>query len=240
LATFVLVHGAWHGAWCWQNLIPALEQLGHRAAVTELPGHGEDPTPPEDVTLADYVGAVIHSVRSAGSLPVLVGHSMAGVFCAQVAEEIPDGIAALVSLASPPARDSVTMMHAVSAADPAYVGHLQWSFDARTARMSPQGTRDFLYQLCPQHLIDLALERFCPEPVAPFQVPIRITADNYGRVRRFYIGCEYDRVVTKEVQQQACRAIPRANVYTIAADHAPFFSAPEALVRCLDTIARNL
>jgi pimeloyl-ACP methyl ester carboxylesterase len=54
MSTFLLVHGAWHGAWCWSKLVPELEALGHKTIVFDLPSHGEDKTPAGDVTLDDY------------------------------------------------------------------------------------------------------------------------------------------------------------------------------------------
>jgi len=41
MATFGLVHGSWHGGWCWERLIPELEARGHRAVAVDLPA--EDP-----------------------------------------------------------------------------------------------------------------------------------------------------------------------------------------------------
>lgn len=38
MATFVLVHGAWHGGWCWEKLKPLLEQAGHTVVAKDLPG----------------------------------------------------------------------------------------------------------------------------------------------------------------------------------------------------------
>jgi alpha-beta hydrolase superfamily lysophospholipase len=38
---FVLIHGGFHGAWCWERTIPELERLGHEAIAIDLPGHGE-------------------------------------------------------------------------------------------------------------------------------------------------------------------------------------------------------
>ncbi|WP_461056300.1 alpha/beta fold hydrolase [Spirosoma arcticum] len=55
MITFVLVHGAWHGAWCWKKVTPLLEANGNRVLVPDLPGHGVDKTPPATVTLDDYV-----------------------------------------------------------------------------------------------------------------------------------------------------------------------------------------
>lgn len=77
--TYVLVHGAWHGAWCWQKVVPLLEARGNKVITFDLPGHGDDTTKPENVTLADYVNKLV-SVTNAQKGPViLVGHSMAGV-----------------------------------------------------------------------------------------------------------------------------------------------------------------
>ena len=48
MATFVLVHGAFHGAWCWFKLVPELEKRGQRVVAIDLPGAGDDPTPVAD------------------------------------------------------------------------------------------------------------------------------------------------------------------------------------------------
>ena len=46
MSRFVLVHGAWHGAWCWEKVVPLLAARGHAARAIDLPGHGDDPAPP--------------------------------------------------------------------------------------------------------------------------------------------------------------------------------------------------
>jgi pimeloyl-ACP methyl ester carboxylesterase len=43
--TFILVHGGWHGAWCWNKVLPLLKEKGVNAIAIDLPGHGEDKTP---------------------------------------------------------------------------------------------------------------------------------------------------------------------------------------------------
>ena len=52
MATFVLIHGACHGGWCWEKVVPLLEARGHTAYAPDLPGLGKDLTPPATVTLA--------------------------------------------------------------------------------------------------------------------------------------------------------------------------------------------
>jgi len=71
MATFVLVHGAWHGAWCWEKVIAHLHHLGHQAVAVDLPG--SDPTASFD----DYARVVLAAAEGLDD-PILVGHSMGG------------------------------------------------------------------------------------------------------------------------------------------------------------------
>jgi pimeloyl-ACP methyl ester carboxylesterase len=57
MSDILLVHGSCHGAWCWRDLIPALTALGHSPRAIDLPSHGADQTPVNDVTLDSYAMA---------------------------------------------------------------------------------------------------------------------------------------------------------------------------------------
>lgn len=96
MTQFLLVHGAWHGAWCWEKVVPLLAEMGHAAAAIDLPGQGDDPTPAASVTVDDYVRAIGEALRSAGGRSVLVGHSMGGIAISAAAEAHPDLIERLV------------------------------------------------------------------------------------------------------------------------------------------------
>src|ERR1700682_4384448 len=78
MATFGLVHGAWHGAWCWEALIPELQPRGHRAIAMDLPSDQRA------ATFDDYAAAVAASLPPNPDL-VLVGHSLAGMVIPLVA-----------------------------------------------------------------------------------------------------------------------------------------------------------
>lgn len=77
MADFLLIHGAWHGAWCWREVAARFEVRGHTATAIDLPGHGEDRSPPESVTLQNYVTCVVealdHAIDRPGR-PDLSGH----------------------------------------------------------------------------------------------------------------------------------------------------------------------
>lgn len=100
MKTFVLVHGAWHGGWCWRRVCDLLVDQGHRVFAPTLTGLGErshllSPTVGLDTHVADVVN-VIKWERLEDV--ILVGHSYAGFILSGVAEQVADRIGALVFL----------------------------------------------------------------------------------------------------------------------------------------------
>jgi pimeloyl-ACP methyl ester carboxylesterase len=96
MARFVLVHGAFSGAWIWGPLADRLKAAGHEVAAFDLPGLGEDKTPASEVTLDRCAGRLCE-VLAAGSEPaIVVGNSMGGVIATQAAARCPERVAALV------------------------------------------------------------------------------------------------------------------------------------------------
>ena len=68
MSTFVLIHGGWHGGWCWYKVIPLLEKKGHTVVAPDLPSYGRDKTPLSAVSLQAYVPGrrCAAGIRSAG------------------------------------------------------------------------------------------------------------------------------------------------------------------------------
>jgi pimeloyl-ACP methyl ester carboxylesterase len=74
--TALFVHGAWHGAWCWDPVLPLLRSAGVPALAIDLPGHGADTAPLTDL---HGHGDAIHAALDTVDGPVvLVGHSYGG------------------------------------------------------------------------------------------------------------------------------------------------------------------
>lgn len=100
MATFVLVHGAWHGGWCWRRVTPLLRAAGHEVHVPTLTGLGERGhllTPAVDLEThaRDVLGLLdCEDVRDA----ILVGHSYGGMVVTGVADRMPDVVRTLVYL----------------------------------------------------------------------------------------------------------------------------------------------
>src|SRR5947208_15854823 len=98
--TFVLVHGAWHGGWCWRRVSDLLEKKGHKVFTPTMTGLGErchliDPK----VNLATHITDIVNVIKWEGLKDiVLVGHSYGGAIISGVAEQAGDAIGSIVFL----------------------------------------------------------------------------------------------------------------------------------------------
>jgi len=101
-ATFVLIHGAWHGGWCWRFVSERLAARGHRVFTPTLTGQGERRHLLGSVTSLDVPITDIENLIEAEELRdvVLVGHSYGGLVASGVADRKPDALRALVFLDS--------------------------------------------------------------------------------------------------------------------------------------------
>jgi len=231
MSTYVLIHGAWHGAWCWDKVIPLLKQAGHIVAAPDLPGSGRDKTPIREVTLQTYVQRVCETINVQAEPVILVGHSMSGGVITQAAEECPDRIKLLVYLCAYLPRngeslfdlvqqdkESVSVRNAVFAADRSY-------FTIRD-----EAVKEVFYADCTDEDVARARSLLGPQASAPTSVPIHTTETNFGRLPRIYIQTLRDRTISPSLQRQMYTAQPCQKVITMDTSHSPFFSAPEALV----------
>jgi pimeloyl-ACP methyl ester carboxylesterase len=98
--TYVLVHGAWHGSWCWKHVRAALQSAGHNVFTPTLTGLGErSHLNSASVGLSTHIADIVNLIQwEELSDVVLCGHSYAGSVIAGVADQMPDRIKALVFL----------------------------------------------------------------------------------------------------------------------------------------------
>jgi pimeloyl-ACP methyl ester carboxylesterase len=238
MSTFVLVHGSWHGAWCWDKLTSLLERSGQRVLAPDLPGHGDDTTPISAISMDSYVQRVRETIDAAGEPVVLVGHSMAGTVISQVAELLPERIETLVYLCAFLVQDGESLF-SVAQSDtqslilpnliPDEAGGHMWIRD--------EAIRETFYHDCTADDAAWAQSRLCLEPAAPVMTPVRISAERYGRVPRVYIVCTQDQALGPDHQRLMESRLPCHRVIEMDAGHSPFIAQPEALAGHLLKIA---
>jgi pimeloyl-ACP methyl ester carboxylesterase len=238
MATFVLVHGALHGGWCWHKLVPLLEADGHRALAPDLPGMGTDRTPLSEVTMRLWAAFIAQRSREAVEPVILVGHSRGGAVISEAAELAPElvlGLVYITALLLPAGKkpfDASVAEGARSAAEsPIAVS------DEISVRVDPEAARGLFYHRASPAEAAWASARLCPEPLAPNIVPLTVTAERWGRLPRAYIECLDDRVLPIGLQRAMQSALPCDPVVTMDSDHSPFLCAPRVLAAHLANIA---
>ena len=239
MATFVLVHGAWHGGWCWDEVVPRLKARGHIVEAPDLPGMGRDKTPLGKVELSKWTLFVSDVVMQAFEPVVLVGHSRGGIVISEVAQLVPDRISALVYLAAflAPAGKTLSDMLAMSPGRDVARDTIVPAADGITCTIRPEKVLPVFYNTTPPALAARAAALVGPEPLMSFGTPVRTTAERYGRVKRAYIECLQDNAIPIELQRLMREALPCDPVVTLDCDHSPFFSTPDALCDALIKLA---
>lgn len=226
MATFGLVHGAWHGAWCWKYLVEELERQGHQTIVMDMPI--EDTS----LTLQDYAEFVKNSLRSHGDV-ILVGHSMAGLVIPLVADIFP--VKKLVYLCGVLRRpghsekqdyeDGLRKDMATENLD----GKLWIRKDGFSIPV-PEGVMKYLYQDCKPELAKWALSMLRKqyehwEEISPQK--------NWPNVPTDYIICEDDKSVNPIWSERLAKEWLHVEPIKMPGSHSPFLSRPKELADIL-------
>jgi pimeloyl-ACP methyl ester carboxylesterase len=225
MATYVLVHGAWHGSWQWDGLTPLLEAEGHRVIAVDLPR----------TTLDANVETIRVAVESSDEPVILVGHSAGGMWITQTAEAIPERIARLVYVAAFLPSDGQALGDLAS--DDIVQTNLVVDESAGTALVAEGVRREAFYAECDDEVAAAASARHVPEALAPFATPIRITDERGGSVPRVYVECLRDNAIVIEKQRAMQAARPCEQVFTIDTDHCPSLSRPREIAEHLLSLA---
>lgn len=237
MTDILLVHGSCHGAWCWQRLIPALSALGLTARAIDLPAHGADRTPVAQATLTAYASAILNALTGT---TLLVGHSAGGYAITAAAEADPGRIAGLTYLCAyaPASGLSLADMRRAGPRQP-LSPHIRRTADGTAFTVAPDQIDALFYHDCSPEDRALAARSLCPEPIAPQETPLVLTARSQN-LPRFYIRCTDDRTIPPEYQAVMERSIPPQNRFTLPTSHSPFFAAPEATARLIAEIHGRL
>lgn len=237
MSTFVLIHGAAHGGWCWYKVVSLLEKQGHTVLAPDLPGHGRDKTPVSAVTLQLYVDRVCKLLDAQREPVILVGHSMGGGIITQVAEERPERIKRSVYLAGAMPRNGQSMLERFkNDTESASLANFVIAPDQSYATFREAGLKEAFYEDCSEEDIALAKLLLAPQAMAPLITPVKTSEAKWGRVPRVYIECLRDRALTPPFQKRLYTAVPCQLVLSMDTSHSPFFSAPGELARHLTAL----
>lgn len=234
MATYILIHGAAHGGWCWHKVEPLLRAAGHKVLAPDLLGLGADLTPAVELSLAHWVDQVAALVEAQSEPVILVGHSRGGLIISEVAERLPERVVKLVYLTAFLLADGQTLQDVAEKDEKAMViPNLVIDFDAGVWIIRPEAAVEVFFADCAPEDLAYTFPRLRPEPLFSLNTPIRVTAERFGRVPRTYIECLQDRAITIECQRRMQAVWPCRRILTLDTAHSPFMSVPQALTDAL-------
>jgi pimeloyl-ACP methyl ester carboxylesterase len=234
MSQFVMVHGAWHDAWCWELVAPHLVGRGHRVITMDLPS--DDPR----ASFTDYADVVAAAMPADPDEDVvLVAHSLGG----QTAPLVParrrvDQIVYLCALPPIPGtsfRDQLSAEPGM--VNPGYVKGLGSVDDeGRRGWADPALARSFLYGDCDDDVAAEAITRLRPQAQTPYLDPCVLR--EHPAVPTTYIVCAEDQLVNPDWSRRFATGELNAHLVELAGDHSPFLSRPSELAETLDGVTR--
>jgi pimeloyl-ACP methyl ester carboxylesterase len=236
----VLVHGAWHGAWCWAGLQAELDRRGLPSYAVDLPGHGTSPLPLGDLhgDAAHVAATIDRLVAARANDVVLVGHSYGGAVIAEAANRVAPGtIHHLVYVAAFALLDGESLIgfrqsqprHDVALDSAVLPG------DDGTSTLDIERAAAALYADADPAVATAALARVGPQPLATFGQPVAGAAAR--ELPSTYIECTRDEAV--HIEHQRVMSARCSHVVTLEADHSPFLSAPGRLADVIEPLVRR-
>ena len=238
MANYLLVHGAWHGAWCWRRVLPRLTQAGHRAHAVTLTGVGE-----RAHLLSPAINLETHITDAMAAMDaeemdevVLVVHSYAGMLGTAVADRRPERLRHLVYLDAvlPKPGESWSSTHA-SATREARIAAAQadplFSFPAPDPSVFGLDAEEHAW----------VQRRQTPHPGKPYTHVLNFDAQRVASVPRTFVNCTQPPLATIDISRLRMRDpafwngtwLPGSQIVEMATGHDPMVSDPGGLADIL-------
>ena len=231
MTTFALVHGAWHGAWCWERLLEPLEQRGHGAVAMDLPV--ED----LEAGLETYADIVAAFLAPAEDDVIVVGHSLNGLVLPLVAARRP--VAALVYLcAFIPVEGQSMNDQFRSSPEPilTFSDRPQPDGEGRSHWPDPAAATRALYPDLTDEDAAWAFAQLRPQASTTQQ---EACPSGLPAVRAVSMIGAYDSGLNPAWARRVARERLGAEPIELAAGHFPMITEPEALADALDAVSSD-
>jgi pimeloyl-ACP methyl ester carboxylesterase len=190
--TFVLIHGSWHGGWCWQNVVRHLEARGHRAYAPTLAGHGPG-VARAAISHRDCVESVVSYIRQRDlNEVVLVGHSFGGSVICKVAELLADRIKRLIFVDAFVLEDGQSIYDNLPAPFVEMLDQLARASPDDTSRLPWEAWREHFIQDASEETARIFWEQLSPEPNHPNIEKLDLKVFYSLDIPKSFISCRQD------------------------------------------------
>jgi pimeloyl-ACP methyl ester carboxylesterase len=235
--TFVLVHGAWHGGWCWSRVADRLRAVGHRVFTPTQTGLGErEHLLSKDITL-DTFRADITNVIEAEELNeiVLVGHSFGGNAISGVADVMPERVRHLVYLDSLVIEGGKSPFDGLSAEVVAARRKLAEESSGGLSLPNPPAS---VFGVSDAQDAEWVKRRLTPHPLSTYTSKLNIKGPVGNHLPRTYIHCTNPSYAALQASRDWVKAQAGWRFAEIATGHDAMVTAPDELARMLIGVSR--
>lgn len=232
MTTFALVHGAWHGGWCWEKVSPLLEQADIVVVAPDLPCDDASAA-----TFEPYADVVCAAVDVCDDDVVVVAHSLGGATGTLVAARRPVRHLVYLCAAVPAAGRSFydQWREQPDMVNPEWAkGLSEPDAQLRTTWVDLDSARELLWADCDEQTVASAFDRLRPQSAYPFTAPLSL--DEFPSVSCTSIVCTEDRLINPEWSRRIARDIG-ADIVELPGSHSPLLSRPSAVADVLVRVA---
>jgi len=229
---FVLLHGAWHGGWCWEGVIKELEKAGHTAEAPTMLGHNPNDDR-SNIKFDNYVAKIVDVLNDQVSPTVLVGHSSAGFLIQSAAPKVPNKISQLIflnafilpngkcqfDLVPPEASEGMTA----------------------AAKASPDNSVPVIEDFVRNQLMggesvemqDALISHLLPQPIAIFTTPVSTVDFEKLTIPKTVVFCKDDASLPPGAYMGMAQGLGDYNLIEITGSHEALFTNPGAVAQGL-------
>jgi pimeloyl-ACP methyl ester carboxylesterase len=228
----LLVHGAFHGPWCWDRLTPVLERLGHAVVAVDLP------ISDTSACASEYADTAVHSFAPEwDEPPVVVAHSLAGLVAPIVASRRP--VARLIFLAAilpipGMSADAQRASEPWATYRPTTLEYTDLGED--TLSVGPNTATELFFHDVAPDVAAWAVEHLRPQCTRILEEVTPLEA--WPSVPASYIVCRDDRAVDADWGRAAARERLGVEAVELGGGHSPFLSRPVELGQVIDALIR--
>jgi pimeloyl-ACP methyl ester carboxylesterase len=240
MARFVLVHGAFVGAWIWGPLVDRLKAAEHSVDAFDLPGLGDDQTPVREITLDACTCRLCEVLARSSEPAIVVANSMGGIVATESAARCPAQVAAIVYVAAFVPKDGESLLDLTKLPEGAgdqVQANIVVEGEPAVAVMPVGASRQALYGSCTEEVAEWAIARQRPQPVQPFVTPVSIPAGALHGIKQYYVLCSRDRAIPPALQRRMIAENACAEVVELDTDHTPQLSMTEELAKAMEKFA---
>ena len=246
MTTYVLVHGAWHGGWCWKKLVPFLKATGADVFTPTLTGMGERShlnrhLNPSDITLDMHIEDIVQVLEYEGLKDVvLVGHAYAGMVITGVAEVCPERISHMVYVNGVTPSDGESMVdQLLPVRGPEFTAWVQDQIDNGDGFLpAPSSADEIQRRWGINNPNDQAWTQanVCPQPATAMASPVHMGNPEAVHIPKSFVGggeSGFDSVAERAMNSGW-------GVYPVASGHDTMITHSDELAQILISISKQL